>query len=231
MGWKFYRIWSTDWFRTPAEERKRLLVAVEKALADAPKGGGGGSAPTPTKSVNFDEQVEEKPFTFPTYVRANDGALFAAKKKSLSVLMEEIVNVESPVSEDWVLKRLGTLYKNEDGTSVRTKFNKEVNNYTWKVTRKNGFLYKKGGRSCMLRLPADGDTPREIKYIEPQELANGLKVLLSQNLAVEKQGLFKCLAKQLGFSRISDAAQQRMEEALALLGDDVQMENGLLSLK
>ena len=230
MGWKFYRIWSTDWFKTPANEQKRLLAAVEKALADAPKDGG-GATPNPTKPVNFDEQVEEKPFVFPTYVRADDGALFAKKKKSLSVLMEEIVKVESPVSEDWVLKRLGGFYKDENGVSVRAKFKKELVNFKWDVTRKNGFLYKKGSRSCMLRVPAEGDTPREIKYIEPQELANGLRVLLSQNLMADKGGLFKLLAKQLGFTRISEAAEQRMEEALALLNDEVEFNENFLSLK
>ena len=234
MGWKFYRIWSTDWFKTPADEQKRLLAAVEKALAEMPAPSEEAPPSSPTKPVNFDEEVEEKPFAFPTYVYADDKTLFAHKKKSLSTLLEEIVAVESPVSEDWVLKRLGGMYKEqENGVSVRSKYKKEVENYgtKWKVTRKNGFLYKKGGRSCMLRVPAEGDTPREIKYIEPQELANGLKVLLSQNLTVEKQGLFKCLAKQLGFSRISDAAQQRMEEGLALLGDEVEFDGNLLSLK
>jgi hypothetical protein len=83
----------------------------------------------------------------------------------------------------------------------------------------------------MLRVPAEGDTPREIKYIEPQELANGLRVLLLQNLMADKGGLFKLLAKQLGFTRISEAAEQRMEEALALLGEEVEFNENFLSLK
>ena len=32
MGWKFYRIWSTDWFKNTAVEKERLLEAVKKAM-------------------------------------------------------------------------------------------------------------------------------------------------------------------------------------------------------
>lgn len=32
MGWKFYRIWSTDWFRNKSVEQDRLLEAVNAAL-------------------------------------------------------------------------------------------------------------------------------------------------------------------------------------------------------
>ena len=60
---------------------------------------------------------------------------------------------------------------------------------------------------------------------------NGLRVLLSQNLMADKGGLFKLLAKQLGFTRISEAAEQRMEEALALLNDEVEFNENFLSLK
>lgn len=32
MGWKFYRIWSTDWFKNNREEKERLLKVVETTL-------------------------------------------------------------------------------------------------------------------------------------------------------------------------------------------------------
>ena len=78
---------------------------------------------------------------------------------------------------------------------------------------------------------AEFDTPREIKYIELQELANGLRALLAQNLMAEKNGLFKLLAGQLGFARLGEVAQERMEAALALLGNEVERNGEMLSLK
>ncbi len=236
MGWKFYRIWSTDWFKSPAEEKKRLLAAVENAFVDAPKRATGGSIsimPTSEKlAVNFDEKVEVKPFTFPTYESADDKVVIERHNASLSQAIQDIVNVEAPVSEEWVLKRLIRLFDRKQLTvAVWREYEEKVKNFRWGLVRKDGFLYKKDGKSCMLRVPKEGATPREIKYIELQELANGLRALLSQNVTAEKNGLFRLLAQQLGFARAGDTAQERMEEALKLLGDEVEADGDILSLK
>ena len=213
-------------------------TAVETALAEQPKqeagfaenivvADGADSAlrtPLPIKEiVCFDEEVEEKPFAFPAYKRVNEGGI---NRKQLKSIIKEIVKVETPVSEDWVLKRVGAIYK-----SARNEYKKEVDGYDWSIVRKDGFLYYEKVTSCMLRVPAEFDTPREIKYIELQELANGLRVLLAQNLMAEKNGLFKLLAGQLGFARLGEAAQERMDAALALLGDEVERNGEMLSLK
>jgi hypothetical protein len=34
LGWRFHRIWSTDWFKDPVQERKRLKNALERRLAE-----------------------------------------------------------------------------------------------------------------------------------------------------------------------------------------------------
>lgn len=34
MGWKFYRIWSTDWIKDPDTEGKKLLSAISQAIAE-----------------------------------------------------------------------------------------------------------------------------------------------------------------------------------------------------
>lgn len=37
LGWKLYRIWSTDWFENPVRESQRLAERLQEALADARK--------------------------------------------------------------------------------------------------------------------------------------------------------------------------------------------------
>ena len=233
MGWRFYRVWSTDWFKSPAEEKKRLLAAVENAFVDVPKHAAGGTMPTSEKAaVNFDEEVEVKPFTFPTYERADDKEIILRWGKNLSQTIQAIVNVEAPVNEEWVLKRLITLFDRKQLTvAVWREYEEKVKQFRWNVVRKDGFLYKKDGKSCMLRVPKEGDTPREIKYIELQELANGLRAVLLQNVTAEKNGLFRLLAQQLGFARAGDVAQERMDAALTLLADEIEADGDILSLK
>ena len=82
----------------------------------------------------------------------------------------------------------------------------------------------------MLRVPADGAQPREIKYISPEELSKGLKIVIEQNVSAEKSGLYKLLASRLGFSRLGESMSVRMDEALALLGEEVQCVDGHLVL-
>lgn len=51
-GWRFHRIWSTDWFRNPDAEITKVLGAVEAAMkGDPPKSSSGDAPPEPTPSV------------------------------------------------------------------------------------------------------------------------------------------------------------------------------------
>ena len=35
LGWRFHRIWSTDWFRDPKAETARIVTAWQQAVAEA----------------------------------------------------------------------------------------------------------------------------------------------------------------------------------------------------
>jgi len=35
MGWKFYRVWSTEWFKNQEDAKKRLLQAAYEAIHDS----------------------------------------------------------------------------------------------------------------------------------------------------------------------------------------------------
>ena len=83
----------------------------------------------------------------------------------------------------------------------------------------------------MLRVPSAGDEPRDIKYIELRELASGLKEILKQNVSAEKQGLYRLLTQNLGFSRIGDAILERMDSALKLIYNDIEINGEMISLK
>ncbi len=58
LGWRFHRIWSTEWFRNPELEADRALAAYEQALAtdrSAP------SSPSPPPKERPEEPPEEPP--------------------------------------------------------------------------------------------------------------------------------------------------------------------------
>ena len=64
-----------------------------------------------------------------------------------------------------------------------------------------------------------------------EELAEGIKAILKENISAEKIGLFRLIVQQLGFSRMGDAILSRMEEALKSLSHLIEDDGTMLSLR
>lgn len=229
MGWHFYRIWSTDWFRNKRVEKERLLNAAKEAIENAPR-----KIQEQSEEVSFEESVIVKHFEFPKYVMADEISISRKFSGNILNVTRALLEVEAPLSEEWLLKRIVFLFDGREKVTnvVRDYFNRLMWNCgNQGIVRRNGFLYLQGKEIPMLRVPANGTTPREIKYIEVQELALGLKEILKQNVTAEKMGLFRLLAQQLGFSRMGDAILAQMESALKLISKDIETNGEMLSLK
>ena len=232
MGWKYYRIWSTDWFRNKRVEKERLLAAAKLAVQNAPV------KPKKTErqadKVSFEEVAEVKRFAFPKYIMADDYKTAEKYRYDKIKVIRAIVELEAPLAEEWLLKRSAFLFGREKVTSVvRDAFNEIMRDCAaYNLVRKNGFLYKQGQTTPMLRVPCENATLlREVKYIPLEELALGMKEILKQNVTVEKNGLFRLLAKQLGFSRVGDAIVERLHAALALIANEIERNGDMLSVK
>lgn len=230
MGWKFYRIWSTDWFRNKSVEKERLLNAVKTAIENtniiAKK-------ETPVSDITFEEVADNVHFEFPKYIMTDDYKTAEKYGYNKIKVICSIIYLEAPLSEEWLLKRISFIFGREKVTNVvRDEFNyimKNCSNY--KVIRKNGFLYVQDKEIPMLRIPSeDSSVIRDIKYISLEELAVGMKEILKQNVTVEKNGLFRLLVQQLGFSRIGDSIFERMEAALLLISKDISINGDMLTL-
>ena len=230
MGWQFYRIWSTDWFRNKRVEKERLLAEVKKAFENAPRKAEQSTAP----EVSFEETVVEKHFEFPKYQMADELSLSRRMNYDIVRVTRAMIEIESPLSEEWLLKRIVFLFDGREKVTnvVRDEFDRLMWNCQRQgIIRRNGFLYLQGKEIPMLRVPMDGKTPRDIKYIAVEELASGLKELLKRNVTAEKAGLFKLLVEQLGFARMGDAILARLESALKLISKDIETNGEMLSLR
>ncbi len=231
MGWTFYRIWSTDWFRNRKTEQERLLKAAQEAIDNAVVVPKMPKAKEP--EVSFEEEAKVKHFEFPKYQVADISSL-EAKYHRVADIVHGILETEAPLEESWLLKRLVHLYDREKVTSVVTReFEEDMRSCAaLGIIRKNGFLYLKDKEIPMLRVP-DGKLLRDIKYISPEELSLGLRALLEQNVSVEKMSLYRLISHALGFhrNRIGEADLKRLEEALVLLKDEMEIDGDTISWK
>ena len=162
-------------------------------------------------------------------VRSWNGSLLA--RNFLSAL-KEIMDVEAPIAEEYLLRRLLPLFNREKITSVVMR---EFNSLMYGcdsvgIVRKDGFLFFAGENGYYLRIPGE---KREIKHIAIEELAHGMLVLIRQNISVPREGLYHSLVNLLGFVRTSEAIIGRFEDAINLLKgmNLIEEKDGLLSIK
>ncbi|MCR5799216.1 MAG: DUF4011 domain-containing protein [Lachnospiraceae bacterium] len=229
MGWRFYRIWSTDWFRNSAVEKERLLETATRMINLGPGTKVEESKPIEEPVIEFNKTIETKHVGFPEYKEADIFTLRSENMHSVKTLVKRIMETEAPISEEYLLKRMCFIYNREHVTSVvRDRFEESMRGCeSIGIERRNGFLYWADKHDYVLRVPG---VKRDIKYIAPEELAAGLFVLIKQNVTVDKEGLYKTLVNMLGFSRVGDAIYDKLDEALDLI-INLSIDGNMLSLK
>ena len=230
MGWKFYRIWSTDWFRNKSVEQLRLLEAAADAVKNPTKVEVKPMTSQPTGT--FEEVVVEKHFEFPAY-KAADVHTLSSKylPRDFKGMIKAILEIEAPLSEDLLLKRIVWCFGREKVTSVvQRAYEQQMSGYQrYGIIRRNGFLYLNDEKKIQFRGP--GDIEREIKQIAPEELAAGMFEILKQNVTADKSGLYRSLAAQCGVARVGKAINEAMDAALNILNDRIVVDGEQISIK
>ncbi len=86
MGWRFYRVWSTEWYYNKSSEQKRLLAAVSAALADGDGGAGGAGAGASGANSNLSGE------------NANENGVEVASNSNLGGNFDEVADETAPNS-------------------------------------------------------------------------------------------------------------------------------------
>ena len=133
-------------------------------------------------------------------------------------MIKAILEIEAPLSEDLLLKRIVWCFGREKVTStVQHTYEQQMDGcQSYGIIRRNGFLYLNNGKEIQFRVPGD-DIKREIKQIAPEELAAGMYEILKQNVTADKNGLYRSLAAQCGIARVGKSINESMDAALKVL--------------
>ena len=231
MGWKFYRIWSTDWFWNKSEEQRLLLEAVKKAVEEL-NATQAIATEIPFEDTSYEVVAPESELTFPKYEGADRQELerLLLKNKSYAEFVKSVLEKEAPLSEEFFLKRTAWLFIREKVTSVvRRNFDLLMQDCgKCGITRKNGFLYL---TDAEVIFRAQGNIERDIKYIAPEEIAAGLLQIIRQNGSVTKDALYRTLADFCGTKRNGSNVREHFDAALDLLHEEVNILGDVISLK
>jgi len=126
MDWRFYRIWSTDWFYRRGETAQRLVAALDGAMSIVPVARKAvSSAPVREQVKKADASAPESEFRIPIY------KLAAGLPVPLNVQPQEvtaavmaritkaIVEIEGPVHQEEIARRVTTLFgKSRTGSLI-----------------------------------------------------------------------------------------------------------------
>ena len=230
MGWIYYRIWSTDWYKNNQIEKDRLLAVVTDALHSP------GKFVLPDQEEvppTFDVPAEVKHSAFPIYQEVNLMEAYTRCQRSYQAAVVKLLQSEAPLSEEWLIKRSVEIFHREKVTSVVVaEYREAMSGYQNRgIEILDGFLYLRDQTDYRLRIPAPDQPPREIKYISLEDLAAGMFEVICQNVSVDKNCLFHLIATKLGFARAGNAIQERLELALQKLADIVDLSDDILSMK
>ena len=85
----------------------------------------------------------------------------------------------------------------------------------WK--RRGDFLWRKGQVKAEPRVAGDAEKTRSLDLIAPEELSAAMLVVIDKSYGLEKDGLFRVIAREYGVGRVTVAATACLENALNLL--------------
>lgn len=224
MGWRMFRIWSTDWFRNPKQELERLVAAIEKAkeatlLDDVEE----EITVEETIAVNREIEQEEKslaiPYQFttlPNQLTQQELRLFTLGQ--LAGWITEIVNVEGPVHFDEMARRM-TEAAGVAKLGSRIKYTlTQATRYavqSGQIVDKDSFLWPAEMNEPVIRNRASqSSTSKKLHYIAPEEMSLAIKYIVADSIAISPEAAVPLIAKLFGFARVTEEMKNYLLEAI-----------------
>ncbi len=233
IGWKIFRIWSTDWIKDPINQGECLLNAVNRAISEYQDGFAETEELKSENVINHEEVFiadEKQPeisdstaneYGFKYYQEAD---IYQAPKGKddlswITNVISYIVEVEQPIHYELLCKRIAPLFGNRKATfKIRDSVDYVLtSNLKNKLNRKEDFFTLKSLKSIMPRVPKEFDDPRVINHISTEELAEMMYVLVSKSFGIMKTNLMQLTARECGYNRSGVNITQAMEKAYMIL--------------
>lgn len=234
LGWEIHRIWSSDWFRNPDRELKRVLEAVEAAKL-AHKRRAARSA-TSTRPAHSEETAVTRtavtkvteaamgsaadPYRKATpSIRLGGRQLHELPAKEMSACVEQVVNTEGPVAAVEVARRITEAAGlQRTGSRIQAAVEAGIEDSVRRGTlrRRGDFLWPQGMSTVAVRDRSDVDAQaRKLELVCDEEIAAALLDVVARAFSISREDAVATALRLLGFQRISADMRVRCGSALA----------------
>ena len=240
LGWRFHRVWSTDWYRNRAEVQKNLLTAIEEIKKQSIKDEefippvSLGEVVEDHEELRLEEtgelpeetaieEVEEEATLdkIPTYkicetMEANFSVdLHKTPIGEITRALVQVVEVEGPVHLDEVIRRLRTCWGlKRSGKRVKSVIQEAVDLAVLdgQIYQKDNFLYLTGGT---IRVRERGmEIPAKMDLISSEEIDEAIRMVIREQFATAPDELVKQVSRIFGFKVARGATATRIKEVV-----------------
>lgn len=232
LGWRFHRIWSTDWFYRREPELERLRTALNDAKKASDEGivirGANDDKSVTLAFLPADEPdvIEAPPRTMPYYVKAE--LLIKSSQEphevdldSLARYAFRVVEIEGPVLVEEIARRIATAYgKRKAGKRivdrVQEALNHALNLQQKKILERDDFWMTNEQADA----PPVRDRSREngplckASNISMSEITRALQLAIDDNAGGSDQDIIRAAAQLFGFKRVGADLQARLEAGI-----------------
>lgn len=233
MGWTIYRIWSTDWIKSPESQGAKLEAAIRASFEN-------NTVIPPVRSLAYTSDDEMEVFSEPEPVAAEEStetnqgepgqrnsseaqfygfvdyeyAMLKAHWSRRQAIIH-IIGVEQPIHIYELAKRLLPLYNRQKVTGAfRIEVEMELQDGLdlAKIKRDGDFLQFDDFSGLKVRVPSAGATGRDIDYIPTDEIKLAFVKIAQKAYGLPKDELFKITANQFGFKQRGDKIMYALEK-------------------
>jgi hypothetical protein len=237
LGWRFHRIWSTDWFQRRDQEIARLRAALEDAKNYAIEG---VTVPGANRSDAARDETQAGLET--VTVDDDSGAMLASSLKAsayqkatfqiqakmephevpvrqLAEIVVKIVGIEGPIHSEEVARRISTVFaKGRTGARIQA-----VTNSALALTKRQRQLLAEGSFWMTADQKANppvrdrlGETLPTTKaaYLSPLEIRAAAALIEADSGAVATEELTRAVCRLLGYLREGKDLHSHIRDAL-----------------
>jgi len=239
IGWKIYRIWSTDWIKDPKNEGNKLLEAVNLAISNykmsnIDTGSISRSELAEEDSMSIEENYvivgtdnaqdsskDDNPYNFAYYKETDltEITRISNDTQYLANVIDYVVELECPIHYDLLCKRVAPLFGNQKAT-VRVRNSVDyvlAENLEDVVVKKGDFCWHKNIKEIEVKIPSSYGEGRVINYISTEESAEAMFVIAKNSFGITKNDLCLVTARVFGFNRKGGNITLAMQKACEYL--------------
>ncbi|MDI6034702.1 DUF3320 domain-containing protein [Flavobacterium sp. LB2P84] len=214
MGWKLFKVWSTDWFRNPEGELRLLIETIENTKNQVEHNDALEEELMEELKNLIREEPEEIDNSLPRYTTASlplDVAhqeLHTYSPGKLALWIQEVVKIESPVHFEEMARRIvdangiskigirvRSAIVNSADYAVKAGLIKQYNNFLWHIEDHIPVIRDRSSLS---------PNSRKLAYISPQEMNLAISKVVENSIAIQPDNAVVLISKLFGFSRVTE---------------------------